>query len=325
MKFEKVLSVIFKICGIWDFIMAGLCFLFSILDGFQGIDVTITLVFALVGLGFWKLGNRLAKKCRETEQYVSLIGDSGAVDLCAVADATGKSYENVCQDVTKLMQKGYWKGARVDSEMKMLIQTDSWEKPAETEAPEASKEVKEDAGETVICPCCGAENHITGDAGVCEYCGAPLEMPKPIEETEASATGDAGNAGNAGNPGNEPAAQPVTAKAQPAQIILQREKQMSGSVCDFDVYLMNQYLGILKAGTTLTINVDVVGTLLITCKPRRDGFMSSIATASMSDSCFSVVVNEPGEIIKLKSSFNFSGEFVIQYADNLPHVPTYNL
>lgn len=318
MKFEKVLSVIFKICGIWDFIMAGMGLLFSILDGFQGIDVTITLVFALVGLGFWKLGKRLDGKCRETEQYVSLIGDSGAVDLCAVAEATGKSYEDVCQDVKKLMQKRYWKGARIDDEMKMLIRTDSWEKPVEVEAP-ATVAKHEDAGETVICPCCGAENRIAGDTGVCEYCGAALEMPKPEDVADAAATEAEGSATSGS------ANQPAAAKAKPAQIIVQRGKQTSGAFCDFDVYLMNQYLGILKTGTALTVNVDAVGTFLLTFKPRRDGIMGNLTAGSVEETCFSVVVNEPGEIVKVKTKFDYSGHFVVQYADNLPHVPTYNL
>lgn len=318
MKFEEVLSVILKVLGGINYGLAALFLLGCLLGGFQSDDITVLLFFVLIGLGFWKLGNRLAKKCRETEQYVSLIGDGGAVDLCAVAEATGKSYEAVCQDVTKLMQKGYWKGARIDSEMKMLVRTDSWEKPAGEEAP-ATVAKHEDAGETVICPCCGAENRIAGDTGVCEYCGAALEMPKTEEEAAAAAP-EAEAASVSGT-----ADQPAAAKAKPAQIIIQRARQMTGNACEFDVYLMNQYLGILKPGTTLTVNVDAVGTFLITCKPRRDGFMSSLATASMTDTCFSVVVNEPGEIVKLKSSLNASGEFVMHYADNLPHVPTYNL
>lgn len=324
---RKVLSIVLKVMAVGSFVMTAMGLLVCLTDTFGNGNFEVTVIFLLIGLGLWTMGTKVMGekvniKINKRVNYKKLIGDNEVTDLNRIVDATGKSYDEVKRDISGLLDKGAWPGAYIDDELKMLIRTKKSAEPAESNAEvetDSVENMEEENTHVVICPCCGAENHITGDTGVCEYCGAPLEMPKPEEAADAAATEEALNASNESSP------QPVTAKAQPAQIVLQRAKQITCTACEFDVYLMNQYLGILKSGTTLTVNVDVVGTLLITCKPRRGGFMSSLATSSMSDTCFSVVVNEPGEIVKLKSSFNTSGEFVIQYADNLPHVPTYNL
>ncbi len=320
---RKVLSIVLKVMAVGSFVMTAMGLLVCLTDTFGNGNFEVTVIFLLIGLGLWILGAKVMGekvniRINKRVNYKKLIGDNEVTDLNRIVDTTGKSYDEVKKDIQNLQNKGLWSEYYIDDELKMLIKsTKNTEEPEVPESKEENTFTEEENTQVVICPCCGAENRIAGDTGVCEYCGAALEMPKPEEKAAAPEAEESATSGSA----NAPAA----AKAKPEQIIVQRGKQTSGAFCDFDVYLMNQYLGILKTGTALTVNVEAVGTFLLTFKPRRDGIMGNLTAGSVEETCFSVVVNEPGEIVKVKTKFDYSGHFVVQYADNLPHVPTYNL
>lgn len=86
---------------------------------------------------------------------------------------------------------------------------------------------------------------------------------------------------------------------------------------NFDVYLMNQYVGELKNGGTLQFDANV-GTYLLE-------FKAKIRMNKMSDTSFSVVVNDPNEIVMLKAEIKMSGKLGIEYADGQQHIPTYTM
>lgn len=322
---RKVLSIMLKVMAVCSFVMTAIGLLVCLTDTFGNGNFEVTVIFLVIGLGLWILGTKVMGekgniKINKRVNYKKLIGDNEVTDLNRIVDTTGKSYDEVKNDIQNLQKKGLWSEYYIDDELKMLIKSTKNTEASEVPEPKAEDAfTEEEKANIVICPCCGAENRLIGETGVCEYCGAALEMPKP-EVEEAAAAPEMEGSATSGTTN-----QPVAAKAQPAQIIIQRGKQTSGAFCDFDVYLMNQYLGILKTGTELAVNVDAVGTFLLTFKPRKGGLMGNLMSASVEESCFSVVVNEPGEIIKVKTKFDYSGHFVAQYADNLPHVPTYNL
>lgn len=100
-----------------------------------------------------------------------------------------------------------------------------------------------------------------------------------------------------------------------AKIIIKRNKSFCGSAHKFDVYLMNNYIGELKIGDTLEIPVDVGSHMLF--------FKSRLKLGKSPDTSFDVVVNEPDETVEIKSGFNRNGNFVVEYADNAPHIPVY--
>lgn len=102
-----------------------------------------------------------------------------------------------------------------------------------------------------------------------------------------------------------------------AKIIIQRKSSMASALCSFDVYLMNQYVGELKNGGTLQFDANV-GTFLLAfkAKPRMN---------KAADTSFSVVVNDPNEIVMLKAGIKMSGKLGIEYADGQQHIPTYTM
>lgn len=82
------------------------------------------------------------------------------------------------------------------------------------------------------------------------------------------------------------------------------------------IEIANTYIGVLKIGGKLEINVDVGSHILF--------FKSKLKPRKSSDTSFEVVVNEPDEIVEIKSEFDIAnGKFTIKYADNAPHIPVY--
>ena len=102
-----------------------------------------------------------------------------------------------------------------------------------------------------------------------------------------------------------------------AKIIIQRKSFAGGAMCTFDVYLMNQYVGELKNGGTLQFDANV-GTHLLE-------FKAKLRINKMADTSFSVVVNDPNEVVMLNAGFKMSGKFSVEYADGQQRIPTYTM
>ncbi len=99
-----------------------------------------------------------------------------------------------------------------------------------------------------------------------------------------------------------------------AKIIIKRKSSMGGALCNHDVYLLNKYIGTLENGGTLEIPVDVGSHTLTFASKRISG----------KDAEFNVVVNEEEEIVEIRTRFNMSGQYIVEYADNKPHIPTFH-
>ena len=98
-----------------------------------------------------------------------------------------------------------------------------------------------------------------------------------------------------------------------ATIIIKRKSSFAGSAQNHDVYLLNTFVGNLKNGGMLEIPVDV-GTHTLS-------FNSTMKKLGK-NATFNVVVNNPDEVVELKTKFGMSGEYEVEYADNKPHIPT---
>ena len=98
-----------------------------------------------------------------------------------------------------------------------------------------------------------------------------------------------------------------------AKIIIKWNAVFMGAACKFDVYLMNTYIGELKCGRSIEASADV-GCHMLYFK-QKFGLGKNIST------CFEVVINDESEIVELKAKFDMNGNFVVNYADNAPHIP----
>lgn len=97
-----------------------------------------------------------------------------------------------------------------------------------------------------------------------------------------------------------------------AKIIIRRKSSMAGCAQNHNVYLLNTFVGELKNGGVLEIPVEV-GTHMLS-------FNSTMKKLGK-NATFNAVVNEPDEIVELKTKFGMSGEYEVEYADKKPHIP----
>ncbi len=101
-----------------------------------------------------------------------------------------------------------------------------------------------------------------------------------------------------------------------AKIIIRWKSAFLGAACKFDVYLMNTHIGELKCGASLETSVDIGTHTLFFKKKGKFG--------KKADTSFEVVVNKETEVVELLTQFTTSGSFMVKYADNAPHIPTYD-
>ena len=97
-----------------------------------------------------------------------------------------------------------------------------------------------------------------------------------------------------------------------ATIIIKRKSSFAGSAQNHNVYLLNTFVGELKNGGILEIPVEV-GTHMLSFNSTMKRFGKNAT--------FNVVVNEPDEVVELKTKFGMSGEYEVEYDDNKPHIP----
>lgn len=100
-----------------------------------------------------------------------------------------------------------------------------------------------------------------------------------------------------------------------AKIIIKRASQFSGSAVSHDVYLDNKYIGILKSGQILNFCANVGSYTL---------YFNSRSKLNKKNSKFQLTVNDEQEVIEIITKFDFNGNYIASYADNLPHTPNYN-
>ena len=99
-----------------------------------------------------------------------------------------------------------------------------------------------------------------------------------------------------------------------AKVIIKRENFFGGCAVKHKVYLNNNFLGILKNGGVLNFDAPV-GTHTL--------YFNSCSkfNKKTADAEFQIIVNEEQEVIEILTKFNFSGEYVVEYADKAPHIP----
>lgn len=102
-----------------------------------------------------------------------------------------------------------------------------------------------------------------------------------------------------------------------AKIIIRWKGLILGAACKFDVYLMNTYIGELRCGGALEIPVNV-GKHMLFFKQNNLRMFKKIETS------FEAVVNSKTEIVELRTKIDMNGNLAVNYADNAPHIPTYD-
>ena len=162
--------------GIASCCMAALGFLVNITGGFDGTDVGMIIFFAAAGAALLYLANKIKKDADSVKQYLNIIVNGGERQLDAIAAATGKQYDVVKKDVQKMIDKGFLKNAYINENTREVVLPSA--APANTNVGQPTTNMGTPTAvqtRVVACPCCGANNTVSGTLGECEYCGTPLK------------------------------------------------------------------------------------------------------------------------------------------------------
>ena len=164
-----------KALGIASCCMAALGFLVCLSDGFDGTDVGMIIFFAAAGAALLYLANKIKKNADSVKLYLNIIVNGGERQLDSVAAATGKQYDVVKKDVQKMIDKGFLKNAYINENTREVVLPSA--APANVNVAQPTGGAAPAAVQTrvIACPCCGANNTVSGYIGECEYCGTPLK------------------------------------------------------------------------------------------------------------------------------------------------------
>ena len=175
-KAAMVSSKLIKGLGIASCAMAALGLLVLLSDGFDSSSLIAVLFFGGAGAALLYYGNKIKKDAQKVKQYIAIIVNGGERQIDEIARATSKPYNTVRVDLQKMIDKGFLKNAYINESTREIVLTT----PEPVSAPATETSYTETVAATpadlrvVACPCCGANNTISGTVGECEYCGSPL-------------------------------------------------------------------------------------------------------------------------------------------------------
>jgi len=168
---------VIKGIGIASCCMAALGFLVSITDGFDGTDVGMIIFFAAAGAALLYLANKMKKDADKVKQYLNIIVNGGERQIDSIAAATGKQYDVVKADIQKMIDKGFLKNAYINENTREVVLPNASAAPVSEPSGTVAATATATVAQTrvIACPCCGANNTVSGALGECEYCGTPLK------------------------------------------------------------------------------------------------------------------------------------------------------
>lgn len=162
--------------GIASCCMAALGFMVSVTDGFDGTDVGLIIFFAAAGAALLYVANKNKKKADSVKQYLNIIVNGGERQIDAIAAATGKQYDVVKKDIQEMIDKGFLKNAYINENTREVVLPSASTAPASNNVGQPTSAAPTAVQTRVVaCPCCGANNTVSGILGECEYCGSPLK------------------------------------------------------------------------------------------------------------------------------------------------------
>lgn len=133
----------------------------------------VAIFFLILGIVLKCMAAKNKKQTMRIRQYIALIINQHITSLDELARATGCTYNVVCDDLNKMIEKGYLPGAYLNLSLRRIML------PGQ-QAPiyrQNNKQPRTQARTKVItCKGCGAEMIVAeGTIRKCEYCGTPLQ------------------------------------------------------------------------------------------------------------------------------------------------------
>ena len=157
--------------GIASYCIAGIGFIACLSDGFGSDDIGMILFFGIAGFALQKVSQKIKSEAEDVKKYLSVIVNGNERQIDVIASSMGKSYDVAKNDIQKLINKGYLKNAYINEGTREIVLPNIIQEQSGDMVNTSSAHVET---KIISCPCCGANNTITGETGECEYCGSAL-------------------------------------------------------------------------------------------------------------------------------------------------------
>ncbi len=151
---------------------------FGIIGSFNPFDFGSFVLFLFFIAGGVVLLNKAKKIKAEGEsikKYLAIIVNGGERQLDSIAAAAGKQPEIVKNDIQKMIDKGFLKNAYINENTREVVLASASAPISNVTVNAAAPNSASMQTRVIACPCCGANNTISGAIGECEYCGTPLK------------------------------------------------------------------------------------------------------------------------------------------------------
>ncbi len=162
--------------GIFLIIFGGIGFAGCISDPEASGGVVVALFFVAGGIIMVLKAKKQKQLANNVKQYISIIINNNVTQLDSIALTVNKSFDAVKKEIIEMINKGYLKNAYINEATREVVLANS-APTVNTYNQTVQHNTYSPAVETrvIACPCCGANNTITGAVGECEYCGSALK------------------------------------------------------------------------------------------------------------------------------------------------------
>lgn len=151
--------------------------IFSLLAICAGLEdsgsMGVAVFLLILGIVLKVMGTKSKKQAARIRQYIALIINQHITSIDELARATGGTYQVVCEDLDKMIEKGYLPGAYLNLSIRQIM-LPGQKVPVYRQEHMGPR--RQAATKIVRCKGCGAEMIVAeGTIRKCEYCGTPLQ------------------------------------------------------------------------------------------------------------------------------------------------------
>lgn len=163
-----VLYLILGFYGQWEFAARGaswtiapFIFLFVVVSGCGGKLISHA--------------NKYKRLGEEQLRYLAIVSSQPAGFLDDIAAAYPKGYTEVCNDLQRMMNDGFFPGYYLNFDDGIFVGPHKKTRAKVRKTKKKKVQLVKNMKKVVKCPGCNGINIVLGDAGECEYCGSTLE------------------------------------------------------------------------------------------------------------------------------------------------------
>lgn len=129
----------------------------------------VGVIYIIGGILLKVMAKKLLASAENIKKYLAIVVNGNVRQLDAISASIGKPYDTVKADLQKMIDDGYFKNAYIKEDTREIVIAQAQPQPHVFDGTGTAPSVR-----VVSCPCCGANNTVSGNLGECEYCGSPL-------------------------------------------------------------------------------------------------------------------------------------------------------